>query len=115
MRIQVSKKLPPVEELLKVFKNEFSNHYSYKLFGLGNKSILVGKSTLLGAQISVFDNEVSINSSPPSFFAGIVHAMGSTELMVLLFPMFFQKGGVFSSTYVNLEKEIGAFLLNKYR
>ena len=114
MRIQVSKRLPPLKELVRIFKQEFSNHCSYVLFGVGEKSILVGRSTLVGVQISVRENEVSITSSPPSLFAGILQTLGLTELVIFLFPVFFREGLPLPSKYVELEKEIGTFLLRKY-
>lgn len=114
MRIEVSKKLPPIKELAEILKHEFSHLYTYKVLGLGKKSILVGKSTLIGAQISVLENEVSIASSPPSVFAGILQAVGLTEFAIFLLPIFFHEGLPLPSKYSELEKEIGSFLQYKY-
>ncbi|MEM6830821.1 MAG: hypothetical protein AAF551_09920 [Bacteroidota bacterium] len=114
MRIQVSKKLPPIEELVKILRQEFSGRYSYRLFGLGKRSILVGQSTLIGAEICIGEQEVSITSSPPSIFAGILHVLALTELAVLFIPVVMREGLPSKSKGVALEKEIGLFLVQKY-
>ena len=114
MRIRLSKKLPSVNELAEILKNKFSNRYSYKTFGLGDKSILVGKSTLVGAELSINKNEVSIAWSPPSVFGGILVSLGLTELAFYLFPFFFKESISLKSSYRELEKEIGTFLLHQY-
>ena len=91
MQIVTAKTLPSAADLVNILQKEFSPHYSYKLFGLGQKSILVGKSTLVGAQISLRANEITIQASYPSILGGILTTLGLTELGVLLFPLFFQK------------------------
>ncbi|MEM9391612.1 MAG: hypothetical protein AAGA02_14135 [Bacteroidota bacterium] len=111
MIIQASGKLPSLKELAEILKTELSNQYSYEVFGLGNKSVLVGKSTLVGAQITVNGQEVSIVSSPPSVFGGLLQTLGMTELAIFIFPFF---GFSSRSKYAELEKEIGSFLHHKY-
>lgn len=114
MRIQTSKKLPVLKELIKVLKSEFSSSYSYKLFGYGQKSILVGKSALTGVQISVYEKEVSIISSPPSILGSLIPLVGATELAIFLIPSFFRKDSAALSQNTPLEREVGAFLKRKY-
>ena len=109
MRIKFSKQLPSTSELAEVLKKRFSNPYSIKTFGLGKKSILVGKSTLMGAEVSVLENEISIAYSPPSVFGGMLLTLGLTELAVLLFPWYWN-----TSSYRELESEIGAFLTQRF-
>jgi hypothetical protein len=114
MQIATSKTLPSAQELVKVLKQEFSNQYSYKLFGLGKKSIIIGKSTLVGAQISIRENEITIQATAPSLVGGILSAFGSTELAVFLLPVFFRKGLLLPSQRSEFEKEIGLFFKHKY-
>jgi len=114
MRIKLSKQLPATDELMNILKREFSNRYSFKMFGLGKQSILVGKSSLIGAQVSIRQNEVSIDASPPSFFGSVLQLIGITELAVFLLPFLFVEGLSSPSKYRVLEKDIGTFLVHKY-
>ena len=115
MRIKLSKKLPTVKELSHTLRLRFSNRYTIKEFGLGKKSILVGKSTLVGAEVSLINNnEVSLSSSPPSVFGGILMALGMTEVAIFLFPFFFKEALTVRSSYRELEREIGTFLTQKF-
>ena len=72
MIIQTSKKLPSIKELGEILKKGLSDQYSYNVFGLGSQSVLVSKSHLIGAQVTIHEQEVSIVSSPPSVFGGIL-------------------------------------------
>ncbi|UII20549.1 hypothetical protein [Fulvivirga ligni] len=114
MRIELSKNLPSIKELAETLKMRFSDQYTIKTFGLGKKSILVGKSTLVGAEISVNENEISLTSSPPTIFGGILMTLGMTELAIFLLPFFFKQGLSGNSGYRELEKEIGTFLTQKF-
>jgi hypothetical protein len=114
MQIVTSKTLPSALELVEVLKHEFSSHYSYKLFGLGQKSIIVGKSALVGAQISINKNQITIQATPPTVIGGMLASLGSTELGVFLIPLFFGKGMLLTSKRNQIEKELGLFLNHKY-
>jgi hypothetical protein len=114
MRIHLSKPLPPASELAEVLRQEFSDRYAYQLFGLGNaKTIIVGKTTWIGAQISVRENEISIQGTPPSVLAGLLSFLGLTELGVCL-VLFMGKFWNIPSQWRQFEKEIGLFLKQKY-
>jgi hypothetical protein len=112
MRISTSKTLPPASELLEVLKQEFSSEYSYKLFGAGNdKTIIVGKSTFVGAQISARGNEIVIQPTPPSLPASsFFSVVAFTEFAFIL--AFFGWG--LKAKWIKLEKEIATFLYQKY-
>ncbi len=114
MRIELSKNLPTIKELSEALKLRFSNQYTIKTFGFGKSSILIGKSTLVGAEISMNNNGISLASSPPSIFGGILMTLGMTELAIFLFPFFFKDGMTVNSSYRELEKEIGTFLTHKF-
>lgn len=114
MRIQFSKSPPSTKELVEVLKQRFSSKYTIKTFGMGNRSISIGKSTLVGAEISVHKNTISFSSSPPSVFGGILMALGMTEFAIFLFPFFFKNGLSPQASYSALEHEVGAFLLQTF-
>ena len=107
MRIAFSKELPTIKELVEILKSRFPDTYTVKK-GLDHSSILIGKSTLIGAELSVHGNEVSLSSSPPSVFGGLLMTLGMTELAIFLFPFLFKE--VSAGNYRELEQEIGTFL-----
>lgn len=111
MKISTSKNLPSAAELITILKQEFSERYSYKLFGLGReKTILVGESTFIGAQISMGENEMTIQGAPPSLPAAyFVSFLGMTELAFLLLAFLGS-----ASKMKALEKDIAIFLKAKY-
>lgn len=98
-----------------MLKRALPPHYSCKTFGIGKKSILVGKSTLVGAEISIDKNQVSISSSPPSVFASILLSLAFAETIILLLPIIFGEGLPGPSKYLELEKEIGFLVRNMYQ
>lgn len=114
MQIATSKPLPSPAELVEILKREYAPHYSYKLFGLGKKSIIVGKSTLVGAQISIRENQITIQATAPSLVGGIVSAFSSMELAVFLLPVFFRKGLPMLLQSNEFEKKIALFINHKY-
>jgi len=103
MKVLTSKTPPTTKELLDILESEFSDQYTYKLFGLGEeKSIIVRKSTFIGAQISKSVNEITIEGIQPSIPA-------------VLFSFILQLiTGFSTSSSRKLEKEIGFFLNQKY-
>ena len=114
MRIKLSKRLPSVKELSRILNDRFSDSYSVKTFGMGGKNILIGKSTLVGAEVSVDKNEVSISWSPPSVFGGILLSLGLSELIILLLPFLVRERFSPNTSYRKMEKEIGTFLYSRY-
>jgi hypothetical protein len=109
MRIIATRPVPAYAEMIELLKKEFSNSYGYQLFGLdGQKSILVGKSAFVGAQISVKDNEITIQASPPSVVTGnflfFFSLIGVDTVLGLLF----------SSQLKQIEIEVAAFLKRKF-
>jgi hypothetical protein len=71
----------------------------------------VSKSPSIGAQISIHENEITIQGTPPPPVAYFVSFMVWTELAILL-PFFI--GLSTMSKLKELEKEIAVFLKNKY-
>lgn len=107
MNLLTSKTPPSANELIEILKREFSDQYTYQIFGIGNeKSILVKKSFFVGAQISKRENEFTIDGIHPSV---------SSSLIALLLQVLGNLYILFSpSPYRKFEKEIGLFLKRKY-
>ena len=109
MRVFKLKSSPSTEQLVEVLKREFSNRYDYSMFGFDcDKSIIVKKSTFIGAQISKKENEITVHGIPPSTIATLLS----------LVDMFIT-GGVFMGLPFmtrrnNFEKEVGVFLQRKF-
>ena len=114
MLIPISKPAPTPHELAHMLQREFSPQYAYQLFGLGKvKSLLVGKSPMVGAQISIRENEITIQRSPPSILGGVWSFLGITELgFALIF--FLRTPWTVHSQGKSLEKELGLFLRQKF-
>ena len=107
MKVIVSKPPPSNNELIEILKQEFSDQYTYKLFGIGKeKSIIVQKSTFVGAQISQTGKEFLIDGTPPSVTASLTALL--LQVLVNLYILFQP------SPYRELEKEIAVFLKHKY-
>lgn len=103
MKILTTKTPPSTKEIAEILKREFSDHYSYKQFGLGEeKSIIVRKSTFVGAQISKSGNEITIEGVQPSITAVLF------SFILQLFT------GFSTSSSRKLEKEVCLFLQHKY-
>ena len=108
MKIIVSKPPPPNNELIEILKQEFSDRYNYKLFGIGKeKNIIVQKSTFVGAQISKTGNEFLIEGIHPSVTASLTALL--LQVLANLFILFQP------SPYRELEKKVAIFLKHKYK
>lgn len=107
MKILTGKATPPVNELAEVLQHEFCNQYSYRLFGIGKeKTIIVGKSTFVGAQISKSGNEITIEGIQPSIPAVIFS---------FFLQLFAGLGAPLTrKPWQNFEREVGVFLQHKY-
>jgi len=109
MKIVATIPLPDNGELLELLGNEFSTNYTYELFGLGGqKSILVGKSAFVGAQISMRENEITIQATPPSIVTGnflfFFSLIGVDTILGLLFRSQLRK----------VEMEVAGFLKSRF-
>jgi len=107
MIISTSIETPRPRELSQVLREEFSNRYSYKIFGFGSeKSIIVKKSTMVGVQITPRGDEIAVDHIVPSatgsFFALILGVVGLPNIPPLV------------ESWRSLERETGAFLRRKY-
>jgi hypothetical protein len=111
MRISTPITPPPAKELMKLLRSELPA-YSYSLYGLGKeKTIMVSKSTSVGAQISIRENEITIQGTLPPPVAYFVSFLGFTEFAFLLM---FLLGLSAPSKIKELERELTIFLKKRY-
>ena len=101
MIIELNRPAPPMKQLMQMLQSDLGNEYSYKWFGVKQDSILIGKSFFYGAQISVHDNQISIQHSPPSVLAGFISTLAMTELAVLMIPFISYWCGIPSQSNIN--------------
>lgn len=107
MKIKTAKAPPSSKELLEVLRKEFLEKYSFNLFGIGReKSVIVRKSFFIGAQISISDNEITIDGIPPSALSSLISIL--LQQLANLFLLFNP------SQYQKMEKELAIFLHKKY-
>lgn len=113
MRIQLANKAPHIKKLAKILKQRFSGQYGVKTFGLVNKSVFITESTLVGAEISVYKNEILVDSH--SSFERISWVLGHITGFILFFlPFIIKEGAASQSRYKALELEIGSFLKRRF-
>jgi hypothetical protein len=110
MKVSVSKTAPSGKELAEILNREFSNRYSYELFGLGDeKSVIVQKSAFVGVQISKRQNEFDILITPPSITSGYL-LVGVSFVPGLDLVL----GWALRPQFLKLEREIAGFLNQRY-
>lgn len=93
-----AKQLPDFNELLLTLKSQFSNYAVYTSYSISQKSIIVRKSATVGAQITVYDNEIIVDACCPNIFISAL-----IGLLSAIFP-----------PYHNFEMKITDFLKKKY-
>lgn len=103
MIVQATRELPNLKDLLEELKNEFSDQYTIKIFGLGSqKSILVRKSAWVGVQITLHGNEIYLDGSFPNIVTSSLMTLLSQSTIAPVYK------------WVELEKKISDFLKRKY-
>lgn len=103
------KRTPTNEDLIALLRQKLPSEYSVKEFGLGKKTVLIKKSTFIGAQITVRENEISIDASAPSVAGGMWSTLAMTELAIVIVPVFWIAGATPSKSR-KFEKEIATFI-----
>lgn len=95
---------PSAEEIVLALRQEFSSKYSYSFFGVGeNKTIIVKRSELIGAQISKSGDRITVHAMPPNLLLSSLDAV-LTGLV----------SAVSYSALIKLEKDLVVFLKGKY-
>jgi len=93
-----AEQLPDINQLLLTLKGQFPNYKVYKFDSTPLKSIIVQKSGIIGAQITLHDTEIMVDACCPNIFiSGILSALSA------IFP-----------PYINFEMKITDFLKSKY-
>lgn len=104
MTISTTKPVPSNLQLKDILIQEFSEVYTYKMFGIhGDKSILVGKSLIIGVQISKTDGEYTIQGTPPTLAGAFLCFLFSVVGI-----------SYFQTELTNLERETGSFLARRF-
>lgn len=85
-------------DLFKTLKSRFSNYSVYTFDSKPQKSIIVRKSAIVGAQISIRENEIIVDACCPNIFISAL-----IGFLSIIFP-----------PYENFEMEITDFLKKKY-
>ena len=93
-----SKQLPDFNELFSTLSSQFPDYIIYTYHSLPKKSIIVRKSATVGAQITLGDEEISVDACCPNIFMSALIGLVST-----IFP-----------PYYNFEMSIANFLKKKY-
>ncbi len=114
MRIEFSQPLPSVNEITAVLKDRFSGKYSVRTYGADQQSIIVGKSTLVGAQLSIDENEVAIDWTPSNAFGSLLMFLGMTEFAIIFLPFLLKEDVAYPPKSMALQKEIGRFLKEQF-
>lgn len=107
------KSTPTNEELMNLLRQELPSGYSVREFGLGKKSIMVKMSTFIGAQITIRENEITVDASAPSVAGGMLSSLAMTELAIVIVPLSWFSGA-FPSKFRNFEKEMANFVHKRY-
>ncbi len=64
--------LPQFSELIQILKTQFSGYSVYTLGSKSQKSIIVQKSSFIGAQITVRDQEINVDACCPNLFVSAI-------------------------------------------
>jgi len=89
---------PNFNDLIETLKMQFPNYTVYKFDSKPLKSIIVQKSAIMGAQITLRDNEIMVDACCPNIFiSGLLGALSA------IFP-----------PYYNFEMKVTDFLKGKY-
>ncbi len=71
-------RLPTFDELIAVLESQFSSQAVYTFDSKPQKSIIVRKSALVGAQITIRDNEIIVDACCPNIFISALIGLIST-------------------------------------
>lgn len=107
------KSIPTNEELIALLRKELPSDYSVREFGLGKKTVMIKKSTFIGAQITIRENEISIDASAPSVAGGMWSSLAMTELAIVIVPVFWIAGAT-PSISRKFEQDLAALIKERY-
>lgn len=117
MEIVTTKSLLSTPEVAESLKREFSSHYSCTLL-LEDNSIFVEKSTSVGVNIFIHENQIFVQGSSQAASQSLIETVLTnlcmSELGLFLIPLFYHKGTQLLSQRAEFEKEISYFLEHTY-
>lgn len=90
------------KDLIQSLKTQFSNYSVYSFDTKFQKSIIVRKSAIVGAQLSIHDNEIVVDACYPNVF---ISAFMSLLTASTIFPF---------NAWHHFEKKITDFLKSSY-
>ncbi|MEM9325776.1 MAG: hypothetical protein AAGA85_08975 [Bacteroidota bacterium] len=117
MKIQLSKAAPTAKDLLDRLKKRFSNQYAVEASGWSQERIVIKESYLVGAEVSIREQEISIESARASKFERIATGLGYLTAFILFFIPFMVRESQTAQSrpkYKALELEIGNFLKQEF-
>ena len=94
--------LPNFSDLIHILKSQFPGYSVYSLGSIPQKSIIVRKSAIVGAQITVRDKDIIVDACFPNLFISSVMSLFTAST---IFPF---------SSWPKFEKKISDFLKIKY-
>jgi hypothetical protein len=102
MIVQATQMLPSIDDLMLALKSEFSS-YSCAAFGSKPKeSVIVRKSALIGAQITVRKGEIVVDACYPNVFIAAIMSLLTAST---IFPF---------TAWPDFERKLTYFLKRKY-
>lgn len=107
------KTTPTNEELIAFLRKELPSDYSVREFGLGKKTVMIKKSSFIGAQITLRENEIAVDESTPSLAGGILSSLAMIELASLI-VFIFASGSATRANFQAFEREMAGLINEKY-
>lgn len=108
MKIYTSNSLPETQAVLELLRKQFGHRYSCELFGLGkDKTIMVRQSAFVAAQVTIRQNEITVQGMPSQ----IIPVIGMTELAIVLVPFL---GWLIKAPWKKIEREVATFLQQSF-
>lgn len=107
------KNTPTNEKLIALLRKELPSDYSVRQFGLGKKTVMIKKSTFIGAQITLRENEIAVDESTPSVAGGILSSLAMIELASLI-VFIFANGSATQAKFQAFEREMASLINKKY-
>lgn len=108
------KSTPTNDELIALLRKELPSNYSVREFGLGKKTVMIKRSTFIGAQITVKKNEIVVDASTPSVDGGILSSLAMIELETSLIIFIFGSADATRAKFRDFEKEMASLINERY-
>ena len=104
------KSCPTNEELMALLQQKLPVEYNVKEFGLGKKCVMIKQSTFIGVQVTVRENEILVDSAPPTLAGSFLSSLFMVDLGSLIRYIF---GGA-PSKFHQFENEVAILINQQY-